>query len=220
MKIIKKILLLLVAVATVASLASCLVPSTGPQGPGDGGNENAIYGSAVDTQVVTKRDSDIDVSEIISKIETLCGKKPDLAPDEYIEGDHEIVIGETNRALTAAAKAAMEKAISRVEDSEDYFYFMIYSDGASVAIVWSDEMAREYALEHFIENYLTKDSLELAKGYTKLEKIDRLEKMREEEEIAREAKYAEIAEVFGQDVADALRNHMSIYDERYQISSW
>ena len=65
MKIIKKILLLLVAVATVASLASCLVPSTGPQGPGDGGNENAIYGSDVDTQVVTKRDSDIDVSEII-----------------------------------------------------------------------------------------------------------------------------------------------------------
>ena len=71
MKMMKKMLLLLIAAAMSVTLASCLVPD-GPTGPGGGGNTNYIYGSDVDTQVVTQRDPDFDVATIVDTIESLC----------------------------------------------------------------------------------------------------------------------------------------------------
>ena len=46
---------------------------------------------------------------------------------------------------------------------------------------------------------------------------ERLAEMRRTEALEREAKYADLAEKMGKDVADALRDHIAIYDERFYL---
>ncbi len=219
MKILKSIFATACALLLVTSLCSCLLP-TGPND--DPKDDGSIYGKNVDTQVVSGRgDVGLNLLPLIGRISELCGKRPELAPDTYGMEDHEIVVGETSRQLTADAKAAMEKAIADSDIPEDeskwYLYYMIYSDGASVAIVWSDDLIAEEAIEYFMNEYVKSESLKLDAGHKKLVSVDRLERLREIEEAEREAKYAEIAAQLGQDAADALRAHMSIYDERFYL---
>ena len=215
---IRKILSLICAAVLLASLSSCLVVTPPPEDPVDDGS---IYAGGKDTQLVVATGSELDVTAIADKIEQLCGTRPEQAPDFYGTGDHEIVVGNTTRTITATALAVMQTAISKLDKTEDELkwleHFMIYSDGASVAVVWADEASADRAIEYFIAEYLTDASLKLEAGYKELVSIDKLELMREQEAAEREAKYAEIAETLGQDVSDALRNHMSIYDERFYL---
>ena len=215
---IRKILSLICAAVLLASLSSCLVVTPPTEDPVDDGS---IYAGGKDTQLVVATGSELDVTAIADKIEQLCGTRPEQAPDFYGTGDHEIVVGNTTRTITATALAAMQTAISKLNKTEDELkwleHFMIYSDGASVAVVWADEASADRAIEYFIAEYLTDASLKLEAGYKELVSIDKLEVMREQEAEERDAKYAEIAATFNQETADALRAHMSIYDERFYL---
>ena len=215
---IRKILSLICAAVLLASLSSCLVVTPPPEDPVDDGS---IYAGGKDTQLVVATGSELDVTAIADKIEQLCGTRPEQVPDFYGTGDHEIVVGNTTRTITATALAAMQTAISKLNKTEDELkwleHFMIYSDGASVAVVWAGEASADRAIEYFIAEYLTDASLKLEAGYKELVSIDKLEVMREQEAEERDAKYAEIAATFNQETADALRAHMSIYDERFYL---
>lgn len=220
MKLLKGIFATACTLLLVTSLCACLLPSPGPN-VDDPKDDGSIYGSGRNTQIVFANGSKLDVSAIADKIELLCGTRPEQAPDFYATDDHEIVVGNTTRPITALAMATMQSAISKLDKPEDELkwldHFMIYSDGASVAVVWADDASADRAIEYFIAEYLTESSLKLEAGYKELISMDKLEIMREQEAKAREEKYGEIAETLGQDVADALRAHMSIYDERFYL---
>ena len=220
MKFLKSFLSAACSLLLLVSLCSCLVV-TPPEPDGDAEDDGSIYAAGKDTQLVVATGSELDVTAIADKIEQLCGTRPEQVPDFYGTGDHEIVVGNTTRTITATALAAMQTAISKLNKTEDELkwleHFMIYSDGASVAVVWADEASADRAIEYFIAEYLTDASLKLAAGYKELVSMDKLEVMREQEAEERDAKYAEIAATFNQETADALRAHMSIYDERFYL---
>jgi len=221
MKLLKGIFATVCTLLLATSLCACLLPSPGPN-VDDSRDDGSIYGKNVDTQVVTgSGEGSVNLLPLLGKIADACGKRPEIAAETYGVADHEIVVGETSRQLTADAKAAMEVAIAdsgiSEEDRKWYLHYMIYSDGASVAIVWSDDLLAEEAVEYFMNEYVKGESLKLDAGHKKLVSVDKLERMRADEAEEREAAYAEIAAQYGQDVVAALKAHMSVYDERFYL---
>ena len=216
MTVLKKRLFAALVLFMTLSLGSCLVTPPTPEV-----DDGSIYGKNTETQVVMSAAEGLNLLDLVARVGEACGVRPDLVPDIYAEEDHEIVIGNTERSITAAAKQAMARAIDSADIPEDegkwYLHYMIYSDGESVAVVWSEGYVQEEAIEYFMSEYLKDESLKLDAGYEKLISVNKIETMRAEEATKREAKYAEIANEFGEDVADALRNHMSIYDERFYL---
>ncbi len=219
MIVFKKRLLAVLILLMTLSLSSCLVNTGGDDTDDDG----SIYGSGQNTQIVMKEDQGLDASALADRIEQLCGKRPEVAPDTYGLEDHEIVIGDTQRTITADAKRAMEgaieKAIAEIPEAERkwYMHYMIYSDGVSVAIVWTDEVLSNAAMQCFFDEYLTDASLKLDAGHEKIFSMSKIEYMRTEENAAREATYARLAEELGEDTVQALRAHFSIYDDRFYL---
>ncbi len=218
---LKRFCIIICLLFTAATLGSCLVPSGGGGNGAQDVDAGLIYGPSTTTRIVSGEAAGLNLLGLVGRIGELCGKRPELASDGYAPEKHEIVVGETTRAITDAAKAALDNAVSSSDIPEDelkwYLHYMIYSDGDSVAIVWSDDLVVEEAVEYFMNEYVKSESLKLDAGHSKLVSVNKIDKMREDEAKAREEKYAEIAEALGQDMADALRNHMSIYDECFYL---
>lgn len=95
-----------------------------------------------------------------------------VAPPDFNTGTtdvakHEIIVGKSNRPVSDLAYAELEK----IDCEYDEFAFVIYSDGASVAIAYNvdkDFVAAQSAIDYFIENYV-KESLTLTAGVAKKE---------------------------------------------------
>ena len=72
----------------------------------------------------------------------------------------ELVIGDTSRAITAKAKAALAEKIEENKariiksgaDEEDVTGFLIYSENETVAVVWKDFQIAPLALDYFTDN--------------------------------------------------------------------
>ena len=150
----RKILLLTCVSALLLSISSCkIIGSDKPSDGGDSGTSetsSAIYGKDVETDVVVKSGETVNVFKIIDAISDYTDKTPDLVNDGAAKSAREIVIGNTSREVSAKARTLMERAIEDTpQNTEDYgflIYFSIYSDGDSVALVWSDDSFGEDAI--------------------------------------------------------------------------
>ena len=232
----KSILLILCVCLLLLSLTACGFGGSdgvGDNGGTSGGNndttgeesaptqDGSIFSNAVDTRIVVATGETADVFGIMDEIYSLTGRNPELVNDKTEKAPHEIVIGNTSRAVTDKALTLMERAIEDTPMStEDYgflIYFSIYSDGESVALVWSDESFKADALKYFLEKYVVSEKLELQKGYSDVYCFSRLAEMRENEEAQREEIYERITAQYGEGVADAIRDQYSLYDERFYL---
>ena len=236
----KRILLVLLSCALLLSLAACNIGGSDSSsdrggtsgGASDGNNGSAggdsapsfdgsIYSSAVDTKVVVASGETVNVFGIMDEIYYLTGRSPELVNDKTEKTAHEIVIGNTSREVTGKALTLMERAIDDTpQNTDDYgflIYFSVYSDGESVAIVWSDDAYGDAATKYFLEKYVVSEKLELQKGYSEVYSFSRLAEMREKEEKEREEAYAKITALYGEGVAEALRAQYALYDERFYL---
>ena len=208
------ILTLLVAILALLSLTSCF--NTGDKEAND---TNAIYGNGIITQIIST-DSEIDLTALAQKIGELCGTRPALTDDASAAKDHEIVFGDSKRDISVKAREALNQEIEAQKQNEDakwYNYYIIYSDGSSVAILWSDESVKSDAAEYFIENYVKESTLKLDGGHKYVGAVNWLDAMRAEEDVEREAAYAKIEGIIGAEAVEALRAHFAIYDERFYL---
>lgn len=176
----KKLLLLTVALVTLVSLFSC----NGNSGAGGTKELGTIYGDGIRAHIVydTDKTQNPDVSaKLGSQMSSIIGGaagyypyvyKSSTAPDE-----NEILVGDTNRALSKTAKEALDKKIRNkinslefdLEGWDEMVGYAVCSDGKSVAIVWTDWHVEEEAVKYFLENFILGDSLKLEAGYVKTE---------------------------------------------------
>ena len=208
------ILALLVAILALLSFTSCF--NTGGEEAND---TNAIYGNGIITQIIST-DSEIDLTALAQKIGELCGTRPALTDDASAAKDHEIVFGDSKRDISVKAREALNQEIEAQKQNEDakwYNYYIIYSDGSSVAIVWSDESVKTNAAEYFIANYVKESTLKINDGHKYVGSVNWLDAMRAEEDVEREAAYAKIEKLIGAEAVTALRAHFAIYDERFYL---
>ena len=203
-------LLILVCATLCAVLCSCLVvaPSPAPT-PEDGDKSYAIIYPSGGHNMIEVRDA------YYRKF----GDMLSFYSDADASFDNELVFGETNRPITTAARAKFNAAAAKsgYEDAEG---FVIMEQNGSVAIWWSTERVQSLAVESFIADYVSAESVTefgLADGFVRTEVFSLREFKLAEEEALREEYYSKIAEGLGDDVATSLQNLYSIYDERLYL---
>ena len=197
-----------------ALLTSCLI-TPGPAGPGSGSGDGSEIEFTKLIKPADKKYDNIDFNELKDTYS--------LKADLYLyvltdvsepEADGEVVIGETNRTITATAKGLLEKAVKKA-DNDDEIGFIIYCDGRSIALYWDDNYTRVAGYKYFYENIVLEGVNTFEEGTVHIETMDKSESKKAEEAIEIEEEFAAVAELIGQEAADALRAHIALYDERY-----
>ena len=135
------------------------------------------------------------------------------------KADHEIILGKvSSRPLSTEAY----NMIGTPADGN--VGYCIYSDGTSVAIAFDEALygynvARDAAIEDFLDNYVTSDSLKLEAGVVVDKEINAVEYQKGVDEAATDASWAELeaslTEKYGSEsavaIAEALKELYTLY---------
>ncbi len=220
--------LLMSMLIALLCLASCKIGGSG--GDETPASSSSVFGSGLTTYII--REAEHTDSSYISLLNTIkaaieskTGKSTLITDDGYQQTEHEIVLGNTNRPISVEAKAALDKALLKAvrsadneeEAAEDMVGYTVYASGGSVAIVWSEEKFMNAAVQYFIDNYLSDNTLELKDGYAHSETFSYLAYLKEQDAIAAEAEWAAVEEALGEEAARALKNHYAMFDERFYL---
>lgn len=215
---------LLLVFALILSLTAC----SGGGEPNEGGEnkepKEVIFSPEVSASIVKSAlDEELDTGIIFDKIYELTGKFAPKVTDDNAPVQHEIVFGDTNRSISAVALEKLEKVIldkeREAEDngviSADLDGYVVYSDGKSCAVVWSDPIIADFALSDFVAQFLVSDTLVLKNGYvySHVDELISYKKVYEAEE--RREMFAEIETQLGAEATEALKKYYSLFDERY-----
>ncbi len=214
--------LLLAVIIGLCSLASCY-PSGGDTGGNQGGEgnsqepENLIYNSASELNLILG--DNIEGNGIIDIFDSLFisrGNPVNMANDDSPKGKHEIVIGDTSRSITEEAYIIMENEAAGL-DLFDKTYYLIYSDGSSLAVVFNKDeynIAENLALECLSDKYI-KNELLAERGILDFAVIDIVEEyLAPKDKERRDEVIAVIKNMVGEETAAALVSMTEIYDSR------
>ena len=154
----KKILLLFTVLAMLSFTACGLFEK-----PDDNGSNNDSSQDGVDLSKPLVWDANTDLYLITPEDVSWRGS----FSDSFAEGtngiqlighsdtkekmEHELVIGPSERDISAKAYHMLERNMTEDEDAQGY---LVYVEGGSVAIVYSNESARTEAFDMFIKNCL------------------------------------------------------------------
>ena len=161
-----------------------------------------------------------------ASIETSLTVRPKLSGDSTAAGYHEIVIGDTSREITATAKALLEEKLLEKKDElldrgyeeNDIAAYLIYSNGESVAIVWTHFQIAPVAVEYFLETYANGTELMLYDGFTKTNFLSLDGYLQEREDGIFLEKWAALEAAIPEEYRDAImteyRKLYSLYDDK------
>lgn len=178
-------------------------------------NDKAVWGKGIQLRVVTADGSDFNTEDIIYKISYMTDM-PSLAATDVVPAvEHEFVIGATSRKLS---KTAYEKLNEKTLDYTDDGW-LIYSEGNSIALAYSSDVAMKLALEYIDSELLTKEELVFEKdGIVREHFYNIAEYADAQREILQEKEFKRIESTLGKDVADALRRLYSMYSP--EVYEW
>lgn len=160
-----------------------------------------------------------ELNSLFAAISDATGTTPEFTSSDAINPQHEIVVGNTAREISATAYRKLS-SVGGANDG-DSFSFLIYSNGTSVAIAYEiaeDEIFDAHivgkaAINYFIENHV-KESLVLADGYTYSETISLTEyyaALDAERKAARWEAKAAMDEEYGDEIVEGLKGLYTLY---------
>ncbi|MBQ7387202.1 MAG: hypothetical protein IJW03_03450 [Clostridia bacterium] len=194
---LKKITLLLISlVLAAATLCSC----AGLFGD-DNGAQNKPS-EVVFNKIITN-DSSLDLLNLKSALSDIVGPAITVNSDSSELLDGEIVIGDTGRAITAAAKAALESELSGSTKFD--CGYIIYTDGKSIALYWQIEEMSTLAINKFIDFCINEKRLELDSGTVTSELFSKAE-------YETEKYWLNLASEASDEVVAAFKRAYSYYD--------
>ncbi len=211
------------------AFSSCRKNDSAPQnsGAGSGGGENIpsedtgdeewYYSSDKEIRIVHSLGLDSRASEIGEAIFEASGVSATVCSDSAGEREYEIVIGECNRAISKEAYSLLKDKIEKDERDSGY---LIYSDGSSIALAYigrAEEILQEEAANFFIESCVYEDFV-LSSGTLCYYGFDLIEELDERDELIAEQDWARFSNKYGEDLAVALRQLYSCYDDN--IVDW
>ncbi len=191
-----------------AALCSCLVTTPPMPTPDDGENYVIIHPAGGNSML-----------EVREAYYRRFGEMLSFYSDVDAAFGSELVFGDTNRAITAAARAKFNAEAAK-SDYEDAAGYVVLEQDGSIAVWWSHERMQSHAVESFINDYINAEdgtSLSFDEGFVRAEVFSLREFKIAEDAALEELYYAQIAEGLGADTAEALRNLYSIYDERLYL---
>jgi len=221
--IMKKIILLLITLLSLFAMFSC-DKNNGCSGDStSGGNQDGtetgsvIWSSDIQNVIVVPDDESGDlVNRLSGHVYRLSGKEPVISPSTSKEGANEILFGDVGRKISDAAYRRLDRFADLLTiKSEDKSAYLIYAEGGSLAIAFTDYFACLRAVE-YIETELTDTVYSAANGTVTKESFSTREFISERREELRLNGLTEVAQVLGSDAAALLLDIYDLYtDELY-----
>lgn len=212
----RKLLLIITVCALVLGLFSCNPSDDGNDTPNTpvGEKENLIYNSTTDISLIFMGDEVTD--ETASAVYNLLfpyvhTEYLHIYIDELPEkAEHEIIVGKTDREISKRAYTYLER--ENYNELGDFGY-LIYSDGSSVAIAYTEalnystlnEIVLNFAKEYFSEE------LVLKKGIVKKEKLNLMSIFEEEDKARQDLQWANLEKKAGTEVMEAMKQLYKLY---------
>lgn len=139
-----------------------------------------------------------------------------VADDSFEKADSEIVIGKTNRDISAVAYAELEKLDKEGRESG----YLVYYDGASVALAYDTDKygldaAGKEGIKYFIEEIIPILGDELTEGVIHSAKVDPIEYQRSLDQANRDIQWLNFEAAAGKDTADALKEFYARYETNF-----
>ena len=209
----KKTIFALILIFSILCTASCGIIDTPPSG--DGGENGGSDETPAYTAIISD-DTDV-ASDISSAISENLGYTLQVFDTARAEGHGEIVVGKSNRQITASAASALNTELANVTLTASYdtaVGYIIYVAGGNIAVYWNDGIVAEDATARFIAQM---NDVSLHDGsvivYTKSLRQYKIEK----ETAADNILYDKVSAELGDDVAAAIRNLNGLFDERMYL---
>lgn len=235
-KLFKKLsVVLFVMIFALSVLASCKSKNDGNDSDGNanssdnsGNNVNSttpegnfVLAKGESVAVVVKEGENVpDV--LYDAIVEITEKAPIVVYDSAPQNAHEIVIGESNRNVSARAYRKLDTALA-ANTCEVAAGYSIYSNGNSIGIAYDNEVSFDLALEALVKDVLKADSkgvvrVDAGKDYTEsydlYEKYDELSaKIRNEEYVVLE-NYINTLGYDGKAIVDSVKQLYSLYSPK------
>ncbi len=194
-------------------------------------DEDVIYSPYVNSTLILGEGlEESDVSTIRTAYYRNTGKECRIALPSQVQGEHEIIVGRTDRPLSERAY----RYLDRFKTNDDYAGYVIYSDGRSVAIAFDEacfgvNVAFNEAVECFVSKCMQKSSLKLSSGAVFRDSFDAFEKQAERDEARINGlwslKLSQISAKLGDEEKSAeilkdLKALRNIYNNEYSIVKW
>lgn len=208
--------LILTAVVSLSLLASCSFMNT-DSNTGDGtqsgdvgtdkpsGDDNGTADKKVSYEKIVYSSDELDLSDVRTAMMSVLGPVVTINhTDTLSPSDGEVVFGDTTRAISAAARAELEKKIS-----ESPLYdcgYIIYCDGKSASVYWQIADMASIAIERFVALCVEDMQMVLTEGVIDCQLYDREEYEKEKYWLTLEAEGA------SPELIAAYRKAYSVYD--------
>ncbi len=231
----KRLVTAILLITALILLSSCnlFVQDKKPGGDGEK-SDSIIYGEGYTTNIIIGSGTSYDLSEIESAIFKAAGVVVGLRNDSSPAAQGEIVIGDTTRQITAAAKAELNKAIrseiigSSDEDfaEKDTLGYGVYAKDGAIAVVWKGELAKDMAFDLLVKEYLGDASLDSDPVISNIKVFSETEYYEELTARQKEESWAALKEGFidfgcseqeAENCVKAVQNFYSIADERVYL---
>ena len=218
----KKVVLFIIAtLISTTMLFSCQnifgpgSDNNGGSGNNDGGTSQVgavIWSPDLKANIVVAEETG-DVTSLRQHIYQKSGIAPSVNPIYSAETSNEIVFGRTGRMISDTAYSRLDRYadLYSLEQNGNSAY-LIYAEGDSIAIAYSDTFARYAAVEYLIEN--SSDGSFVGAGEVHRAIFNTVEFIAEKRNSQRDEGFVKVEEELGKDAADALRMVYSLYDER------
>ena len=229
----KKTILFILIASLCVLMFSCAEGGGGDNPPESNAPEGAIYGEDVDTTIISNYEngsrSENYLLNIYNELAVVGEVFPLVKNDSAEKAEHEIVVGDTSREITAEAKRLLIEKINAEADTlfgegydkEDITGYAVYASGGSVAVIWLDFQVEELAIDYFIDGYITENYLVLDEGHFSAEIFSLsayLDKRGDEIiENAWNELYAQLPTEYRDGIIRELKNLYTLYDERMVV---
>ena len=223
MKNTRKLILFFLLIS-ITLLSSCRIGDNGGQGE-DGGNGQSGDSSSVSYRVITSAEYGGNaLSDAISALESFDNLTLERGDDSAPKAEREILWGRTNREISETAYMKLGRMEKETENSVCY---LVYSDGASVAVAFeedalSTEAAERAALDAFLES-LTSGKTEFSppRGTLARGTVDFVEYQRAIDIQGREMVYENIrtSVILSTGDAELADNIVSAFREYYALTT-
>ena len=221
--IMKKIILLLITLLALFAMFSCGKNNGGSGDSNGGGNQDGtetgsvIWSSDIQNVIVVPDDESGDlVNRLSSHVFALSGKEPVISPSTSKEGANEILFGDVGRKISDAAYRRLDRFADLLTiKSEDKSAYLIYAEGGSLAIAFTDYFACLRAVE-YIETELTGSVYSPTNGTVAKEVFSTREFIAERREEMRLDGLTVATEILGSEAVAVLSDIYALYtDELY-----
>ena len=185
---------------------------------GDGGNVgggNVIYDADNEPVLIFAEDIDSEYkTTLYSAVRDASGSIPVFDNDSSEPVDHEIVVGQTSRAISQKAY----RKLRTVQANDGEYRFVIYASGSSVAIAYendSQDVTVERVIQYFVDNYVKGNAtLKLDPGVVYSSVVDPVDILKAEDEAYKAEMWKKLEEQIGESgpaIVSALKKLYAVY---------